>query len=84
MKYREIYPDGTEFSVDRDEPFTLEELYDILNCDTVQVLHIEHNVIMIMDENAALNDEPVNDEATKIANQTIRGAVLIADERLMQ
>lgn len=46
--------------------FTLKELYEILDCDTIEVVYLSNGNIMIIDENGKLLDKRYNDYATNI------------------
>lgn len=53
--------------------FTLEELYELLDCDTVERVFIDGTeVIMIVDENGKLKQRPVNKTATMIYHRRER------------
>jgi hypothetical protein len=46
--------------------FTLEDLYTLLECSTIQVIYLYEDEIMIIDEEGKLVHKPINVEATKI------------------
>lgn len=50
--------------------FTLKECYDLIGCDTIEVLYID-NYIMILDEEGKLNNKPINTYATRLAANVI-------------
>lgn len=53
--------------------FTLEELYEMLDCETVERVFIEGTkVIMIVDENGKLKRRPRNQTATMIYHRRQR------------
>lgn len=53
--------------------FTLEELYKLLDCDTVERVFIDGTkVIMIVDENGKLKQRPVNEPGTMIYHRRER------------
>ena len=55
------------------EKFQLEELYEMLGCDTVERVFIEGTkVIMIVDENGKLKRRPRNQTATMIYHRRQR------------
>lgn len=53
--------------------FTLEELYKLLSCDTVERVFIRGTeIIMIVDENGKINQRDINPKATKIFHSSER------------
>lgn len=65
-----IYPSGIKTAVEPKNPkegFSLEELYEIIETDMVEVISISKDSIMIMDEEGKLKGKDVNEEATLLA-----------------
>jgi len=52
--------------------FNLNELYKLLLCDTIEVIYLNQNEIMIIDENGKLLGKPLNDTATHIYRKNIK------------
>lgn len=53
--------------------FELEELYELLNCETVERVFIKGTkVIMIVDENGKIRRRPKNQKATEIFHSSQR------------
>jgi hypothetical protein len=66
-------PDTGQQVMDETHPagdsYTLQELYDIIRCDIIQVLNIEVDGIsklLIADENGMYNEKPPNEAATRV------------------
>jgi hypothetical protein len=87
-----IHPNGDESIVhplDKKRGFSLQELYRLLDCTTVQAISLADGRTMWMDEEAKLKNglQFVNDEATKllidaggVLGDEIIGSVLITSE----
>ena len=60
---REVFPK------DKEDGFSLQELYTLLSCDTIEVVYLpsEEGQIMIVDEEGKLAQKPRNERATKLA-----------------
>jgi hypothetical protein len=69
-----------------DDSYTLQELYDIIGCDIIEVLNIEvdgQRKLLIADENGMYNEKPPNEAATSVlweSNPAHRGfTILLGD-----
>lgn len=76
------YPDGT--IIEDVEPenerkgFQLNELYKLLNCDMVEIVHLPNREIMIVDEEGWLKQNAeYNELASSIAGVDIAGRALV-------
>ncbi len=62
-----IKPDGEQLSVTpKNEIFTLEEMYNLLECSCVQIIQLHDGRIMWIDENGKLKRHFINPMATFI------------------
>ena len=64
--------DLVEVKPENDKTFQLKELYKLLMCDTIEVVYLNQNEIMIIDENGKLLGKPLNDTATHIYRKNIK------------
>ncbi len=73
--------------------FHLKELYNMLQCDLVEVVYLDHESIMIVDEEGKFRHEPVvNVTATLLAleknaihpNDVIVGHALVCDSSMFE
>lgn len=67
--------DGTteEIQPANGSDFTFEELYPILETNTLEILYLHDGTIMLMDEEGSLRESPVtNKQATNIAVTAIQ------------
>lgn len=64
-----IFHDGTILSItpNKGNKFTLEELQKYVG-GYIQIIYLQHNYIMIINEEGKLKSLPKNEEATKLAN----------------
>ena len=82
-----IKPTGEQFHVSpKNEIFTLEEMYDLLKCSCVQVVHLHDGRIMWIDENGKFKRHYINRVATVLLEMAggvtgdyIAGAALLTD-----
>lgn len=73
-----IHPDGSEAEVHPFNPkkgFTLAELYHILNCGVVQMIHLANGKQMWMDENGKFNPRLVSNPRATLLLQEHGGMV---------
>jgi hypothetical protein len=72
--------------------WTLEELYGHLKCDMIELVHLDSQMVMVIDEEGKFKDAPqVNLEATKMAHlsksispdDVIVGNALVTPSKLM-
>lgn len=91
----QIKPDGTETTVhpkDKRDGFSLEELYKLCACDTIDIVGLSDGRQMVVDDNAAITrpPSPVNLKATALyrvgrndhrQTWSIRGTVLVATKK---
>lgn len=78
-----ICPTGETFPVAPRDPavgYTLDELYDHLNADVIEVVPIVGGNILIIDEEGGLKALPWNKMASQFAGCCIRGFALLAAE----
>lgn len=63
--------------------FSLEEMYRLLDCDTVEMRYMDDGRILMMDEDGKSKNRPANREATIIAfprgGDLVVGAVLLCE-----
>jgi hypothetical protein len=70
--------------------FTLEEMYFLLECDTIEVVTLADGRLMVIDENGKLLKRPVNNKATELFLEDrdpldyIVGPALVCDRRECQ
>ena len=64
--------DLIEIEPENKNNFQLKELYKLLMCDTIEVIYLNQNEIMIIDENGKLLGKPLNDTATHIYRKNIK------------
>lgn len=66
--------DGTVLEIEprNGRHFKLEELYEILECELVQMVFLQDNKIMLIDEEGKLTKSTVNKKATAIFNEILR------------
>ena len=82
-----IKPDGEQLSVTpKNEIFTLEEMYDLLECSCVQIIQLHDGRIMWIDENGKFKRHYINPIATILLKMAgggpgdyIAGSALITD-----
>lgn len=82
-----IKPDGEQLPVTpKNETFTLEEMYDLLECSCVQIIQLHDGRIMWIDENGKLKRHYINPIATVLLEMAgggpgdyIAGSALITD-----
>lgn len=60
----EMRQEPEEVTPENGENFKLKELYDMLDCDTIEHIYLSPCQYMIIDENGKLNDSDYNDLAT--------------------
>jgi hypothetical protein len=53
-----------EIKPENGKNFKLKELYDMLDCNMIEVVNLTSCQIMIIDEEGKINDSPYNDMAT--------------------
>lgn len=58
--------------------FTLEELYNLIDCETIEVINLTDDFILIIDEEGKLKDKYVNNFATDIAIESLQEGDYIA------
>lgn len=66
-----VFPTGRTFS--------LEELYSLIDCDTVDFITLPTGALMWVDDNGLLMKKPLNITASQLAGSTIVGHALITD-----
>lgn len=69
--------DGSEsfiYPLDKREGFTLEELYFILECDTIQTVRLGKDYAMILDEESKLKEGAVLNQAATDLYESYTGA----------
>jgi len=67
-----IMPNGETSTVhpaDRKQGFSLEELYKLLACDCVQIIHLRDGRMMWMDEEGKHKTSQINEKATALLHQ---------------
>lgn len=82
-----LKPDGTQREVQpAGRSFTLEELYALIGCDTVEVIYLPDGRPLVMDEDGKYRKLPVNEEATRLGRiagivpwDVIVGTVLVLE-----
>lgn len=77
---RDVFP--------KKKTFSLEEMYNLLECSCVQVIHLQNEQTMWIDEEGKLKPHQINIEATKLLIRAggcpgdyIAGSALITDSR---
>lgn len=60
---KEFWPENNGYGF---RPFTLQELYRHLECDTIRVVNLENGNMLIIDEEGKIKGLPVNKEATAL------------------
>lgn len=82
-----MYEDG-ELDIivpDNRTDFTLEELYRLISCDTIEVFPLPFDKILILDENGKLiGNKLANLYASAIAGQTVVGDVILCDKSCLK
>ena len=56
--------------------YTLEELYELLQCSTVEIIPVGAGMILVVDEEGRRARKPLNPAASRIAGQPIVGDAL--------
>lgn len=56
--------------------YTLDELYELLQCSTVEIIRAPGGMILVVDEEGRLAGKPLNPAASRIAGQPIVGDAL--------
>lgn len=62
-----IHVNGTSETVnpaDEVRGFTLREMYDLLDCELIQIVYVDNGNILVVDEEGKLKQRPVNYEAS--------------------
>ena len=86
-----IKPDGTveEIAPENGKKFQLEELYKLVDCETIEVIHIpRERRLAIVDEDGVINLKERNPKATSVlatalgaATVMLRGNVIFCDRK---
>ncbi len=63
--------------------FKLKELYDLLNCDLIEVIRTPDNKLMIIDEEGKLTNKKPNRKATELMEGAIFASDWIAGDALI-
>lgn len=81
-----FYPDGRVVQVapENGSDFTLQELYDAIGCEMVEMVGLPGGNIMLVDEEGLLNGKEPNIPASSMANRPIVGAALVCDGSMMR
>lgn len=71
--------------------FKLEELYEMLECDMIEVVPLKHDYIMIIDEEGKLKEKDFNSPATQVyhtafpnIHDVIVGHALVCHNNMLQ
>ena len=64
VKEHSYKQDPEEITPENGTNFKLKELYEMLDCKTIEIVGLSSCQIMVIDEEGKMNDSPYNDMAT--------------------
>lgn len=78
---RLIRADGTESPIApaNGATFTFKELYPVLGCDCIEMIHLSNGDLMLMDESGKYAEKAQNDIATLIADNIGGSDCIVGD-----
>lgn len=78
--------DGTSLEVEpkNGKDFGLQELYQIVGCNMIEIVYLPDKMILVIDEEGKLQDKPINCQATilcKMSDDYIVGDALLCKQK---
>lgn len=85
MRAEVIFTTGQRTSImpENGTNFSLNELYDYIGCETVEIVRVG-NRLMIVDEDGLAHGKKINSTASFLANQPIVGNVVLCDASMIR